>query len=508
MEEKKVTLNIDVEQSIQGLKDLKRQLKTTATGTEEFKQLYGAIDDLEDKIKSTKQVSADWIDTLEASGGVLGIVGKQLNTLKVSTQSFGGALKATGIGVVVGLLGLLAGAFSENDNMMKKLQPILYAMGRLFNGIFTAVEPLINIFIDLAMRAMPMVVNAIGEVFAYVSALAESFGAVGKAIYKLIHGDFKGAWESAKSSVTDFSKHHDEAVGKFVKGTKIMGEAEKEAAEKAKELRDKAEADRLAAEAKRLAALKAAEAERLRLAKEAAERREALGAEQVEEMERAKGLIDLSYDNAEQRKLDHEMAMGEIGAAQRKIDYEKEKADLEAVEQAKIDIRQKGYDNILAGIDVLKSVTGKSKELQKGLLVAEAAVGIAKIITNTQAANAAVTAKYALLPGGEALAARAIIMNNVSAGIGIAATLAATAKGLSALGGGGAPSGSGAPSGQGGGQAGAPQFNVIGANGVNQLAQSLGNKDNQPIKAYVVSGEMTTAQSLQRNIVNTATMKG
>ncbi len=122
MEEKKVTLNIDVEQSIQGLKDLKRQLKTTATGTEEFKQLYGAIDDLEDKIKSTKQVSADWIDTLEASGGVLGIVGKQLNTLKVSTQSFGGALKATGIGLIVGLLGLLAGAFAENDNAMKKIQ--------------------------------------------------------------------------------------------------------------------------------------------------------------------------------------------------------------------------------------------------------------------------------------------------------------------------------------------------------------------------------------------------
>ena len=44
-----------------------------------------------------------------------------------------------------------------------------------------------------------------------------------------------------------------------------------------------------------------------------------------------------------------------------------------------------------------------------------------------------------------------------------------------------------------------PNFNVVGASGVSQ-AESLG-----PVKAYVVSGDVTTAQALDRNRINNAT---
>jgi len=50
-----------------------------------------------------------------------------------------------------------------------------------------------------------------------------------------------------------------------------------------------------------------------------------------------------------------------------------------------------------------------------------------------------------------------------------------------------------------------PQFNVVGQGGVNQLAQSIGGQFNQPIRAYVVSGDVTTSQQLQRQRVRTAT---
>ena len=50
----------------------------------------------------------------------------------------------------------------------------------------------------------------------------------------------------------------------------------------------------------------------------------------------------------------------------------------------------------------------------------------------------------------------------------------------------------------------APSFNVVGTSGQNQIAQSLGNQ--APVKAYVVSGDVTSAQSLDRNIVKTATL--
>ena len=55
---------------------------------------------------------------------------------------------------------------------------------------------------------------------------------------------------------------------------------------------------------------------------------------------------------------------------------------------------------------------------------------------------------------------------------------------------------------QSGGAAQAPQFNVVGDSGVNQLAQL----QQQPTQAFVVSGEVTTAQALDRNRVQNATL--
>ena len=52
----------------------------------------------------------------------------------------------------------------------------------------------------------------------------------------------------------------------------------------------------------------------------------------------------------------------------------------------------------------------------------------------------------------------------------------------------------------------APQFNVIGGGAQNQLAGLLADQTQKPLKAYVVSNEVTTAQSLDRNIVESATL--
>ena len=52
----------------------------------------------------------------------------------------------------------------------------------------------------------------------------------------------------------------------------------------------------------------------------------------------------------------------------------------------------------------------------------------------------------------------------------------------------------------------APAFNVIGASPTNQLAQTLGAQQNIPIKAFVVSSEVSTAQALDRNIIKSATL--
>jgi hypothetical protein len=53
----------------------------------------------------------------------------------------------------------------------------------------------------------------------------------------------------------------------------------------------------------------------------------------------------------------------------------------------------------------------------------------------------------------------------------------------------------------GGGGVSAPNFNIVGNSGINQLAELGG----QPIQAYVVSGEVTSAQALDRNRIQNAT---
>jgi hypothetical protein len=212
-------------------------------------------------------------------------------------------------------------------------------------------------------------------------------------------------------------------------------------------------------------------------------------------------------------KLDAEHKV-RMGTAQ-KTDAEKQIADAKAkadkqieidksVADAKKSIQESQFNNISAGIGLLKGLFEKNKGVQKALLIAESAAGIAKIIINTQAANSAAKLKYALLPGGQALSAAEIVMNKVSAGIGIASNIAATAKGLSALGGGGSASSSSVGGSEGGSAA--PAFNVVGASATNQLAQTLGNKEQQPVKAYVVSNDVTTAQSLDRNIIQSASI--
>lgn len=52
----------------------------------------------------------------------------------------------------------------------------------------------------------------------------------------------------------------------------------------------------------------------------------------------------------------------------------------------------------------------------------------------------------------------------------------------------------------------APSFNVVGGGATNQLAGLLAEETQKPVKAYVVSNEVTTAQSLDRNIVESATL--
>jgi len=258
---KKVEIELDVTgnvvESTKNLKAMKQELKGLDVGTAEFKKLFNEIDDLEDKIKSAKGASSDWVDSLENAGGPLGMVGAGINKVKVATQSWGAALKATGIGLIVSLIGGLVAAFSQTEGSLKKLEPLMIGMEKIFGGIVEVAMPLVDMMLDLGLKALPYVTTGFKYVYASVAALFSYIKNMGGAVVKVWKGIFTFDWKTIKEGVSDmgatFGKVADsftEATERFDKGASKMTKTQK----KNKEDADKLAADALAKKLKNMEA--------------------------------------------------------------------------------------------------------------------------------------------------------------------------------------------------------------------------------------------------------------
>ena len=196
--------------------------------------------------------------------------------------------------------------------------------------------------------------------------------------------------------------------------------------------------------------------------------------------------------DAEQDYLNKKQGIDNQLVANTKATAEEQKKIDQEVADAKIGIQKASLNAVSAGIDILAGFAEENKDLQAAALITSNAVGIATNIIDTNAANAKLSGTGPAAPG-------LIAANFIRMGVGIAASVAATAKGLSALGKGGAPSAGGAEGGAAGGAT-APAFNLVEGSESNAIQQSIQGQENA-VKAYVVSGEVTTAQSADRNIV-------
>lgn len=218
----------------------------------------------------------------------------------------------------------------------------------------------------------------------------------------------------------------------------------------------------------------------------------------LEQERKAKSLEDIS---AMVNAMDEADLASEKATSDKKIEIAKAEA------QQKTDIQNAEFALATGAINFLKEIGGKNKAIQKAAIIAENAVGIGKMIIANNAANVgALATPQAILTSG-ASAVPVIAMNNITTGLGIATTIASTAKALQALGG-GAAGGAPALKGGGGGGISTPEAmpvnpQVVGDSGVNQLAKSLSQT---PLKTYVVAKDVTTQQSLDRNITDTATL--
>ena len=210
-------------------------------------------------------------------------------------------------------------------------------------------------------------------------------------------------------------------------------------------------------------------------------------------------------DRATQKAIDDEKDRDKAIADQKIIDGE------QFVSDAKAAIRQAEFDNAANALGLLASLFPKSRALQAASIIATNAAGIARIVQQTAASNAAATAQgaaFAIPTGGASVTAAAglVAANKVSAGISIAASVAATAKGLAALKSGGSASGSSGSLGSTPTPVQVPAFNIVGQGEGSQIASALGQQQQTPIQAFVVAQDVTTAQSLENGIIQGATL--
>jgi len=158
----------------------------------------------------------------------------------------------------------------------------------------------------------------------------------------------------------------------------------------------------------------------------------------------------------------------------------------EAEAAAKTALFQKTSQTLMAGADLL----GKNTAAGKSMAVAAALINTYQGITAELATKTVTPFEIGLKVANVAI---------------IAATGFKAVKNILSVpvpGGGG---GGASPS-TGGMTPSAPQFNVIGASGQNQIAGAIGNNEAKPIQAYVVAGAVTTGQALNRNIISNASM--
>jgi hypothetical protein len=181
--------------------------------------------------------------------------------------------------------------------------------------------------------------------------------------------------------------------------------------------------------------------------------------------------------------------------------------EAQAVRAQKIDERANSFKvkSIQQGLEIVSSITelfGKKSEKQaKRAFQVQKAAQVASALINTyQSATGAYASQFLPVPDPTSP-----VRGGIAAGLAVAAGLVNVAKIASQKFESPSPGGNNPPpagGGGGGGQVQAPQFQTIGTSGVNQLA----TLQQQPTKAYVVSGEVTSAQSLDRNRVQNATL--
>jgi hypothetical protein len=216
--------------------------------------------------------------------------------------------------------------------------------------------------------------------------------------------------------------------------------------------------------------------------------------ENEQETIRLQGIID-NANAGTQAKVDAEIALNQFKtqSAEQELTRTKEISD------ATIDIAQKEEDAKRTALEGYAGALSSVSSLLGEETVAGKGLAIASSLVNTYAAITA-QLKTAAGSAGAAIPGYAIAQAIATGAAGFAAVKKIASVQVPGGGGGSTQTGSMPNTSQ------PPAFNVVGSSGENQLADAIGGQSQKPARAYVVSNDISTAQELDRNIIEGASI--
>ena len=494
----------------------------------EIEQLNKQIVGLEKEVDKTKETSSEMgVQLDKVSGGAItkfkgltGTLGGVVNSFK----TLRGAIIATGIGALIVAITALTQAFTASEEGQNRFAKILKQLGVIAGNIgdifYSLGDTIYNVFtgnFDAASKAFETFkerVKNFGDEtkkeIELAGQLADQIAAANKLERELLIERAKTNVEinKLKTQAAEVDKYtseqrifflekaaklEDEITGKEIDLAKLRRDIkiqENSLSESKKE--DLDEEAKLVAEVIQLeegrlvrnkellgvaAGLRKAEADA-----KAAERKAEIEAFQKQQDE-ISGILKNSVVKNQELRIESELlTRDKFNEIRKKQILDQQKIDEISTEQ-KIQLASNAFGD-------LANIFGEESKAGKAAAIAQTTIETYK----------GATAAFSSLAGipivGPALGA-------VAAAAAIAAGFA-NIKAITAIG----PAVGGAPSTPAGGGRGAqpPSFNVVGASPENQLAQAIGEQEQKPVKAFVVSNEVTNAQALDRNIIKSASL--
>lgn len=398
------------------------------------------------------------------------------NATSTGLKVLRGALIGTGIGALVIGVGLLIANFDKLKAVVLKLVPGLASVGKVIGGIYDSFTDFIGITTE-AGRAMEK-----------LQATAD----------KALKSNAKFLKEHG-TQIDQYTKQKIDAKNEYYEALKEDGANQVALAQELDRKLAKIDAERAKADKDKQDALAKEKAEKLkeRRQKEADDFNDEIqkqGEAQFENYEKEQNLRRAFENGKAKIVLAASLNTNDIvkKAMDKSLQDAKDNAAAEeAIEKGKAEARKQQFGAYAQLLSQGANLLGESTDAGKAAAIASTTISTYLAAQQAYASQLAIPTPdapfRAVLAAGLAIASG---LKNVQSIIDVQ-----TPNG----GGGGSVPAAEAPR--------APTFNVVGAQpaSTNQLAQTLGG-DKAPLKAYVVSRDVTTQQALDRNIVKTSSL--